>query len=154
VIRPIAATGISRATSITSASKSSVNPLPSRAEETPVNVRVGLAVDPRDPRHDVGAVLEEVEVAPALLVRVVGRAEGLALGAGGPTPASETEPDLYRAASFRLRVEGHRLDLPGRGETQCRFEGLDGNLPRTLSKDTNVLPLPTKNGEEPSSRLR
>jgi hypothetical protein len=67
-------------------------------------------------------MLEEVQMAPALLHRVVhrtGRLTTSLVRTGEPGPTREVQPDLERAEQL---VELHRGHLPRRGQPQRRSE--------------------------------
>src|SRR5207253_9912751 len=72
-----------------------------------------LTADPRYPGVEVGLVLEEVQVAPPLVRRVVHRTfPGVTFGAREPSAPREPQVDVK---TVLLGVELKAFDLPGRG---------------------------------------
>jgi hypothetical protein len=102
--------------------------------------RMRLAVHAGNVRHDAGALLEEVQVPPALLVRVVRGAERLALRTGEPAPPCEADSKLEVSDALGLRVEGNLRDLSGRSEAERRFEELEAVHPPSLFTSRSASP--------------
>ena len=81
------------------------------------------AQDARHARAEVGLVLEEVEVAPGLLARVVDRAAGaLALRAGEASATAEVEAQVEASARG---VEARPDDAPGLVEAERLLEEVE-----------------------------
>src|SRR5215469_6806353 len=114
-IRATTATGIACTMAMTSASNSSVKPLSARAQGTRYRLDpAALTGDPRYPRVQVCFVLKKVQMAPGLLLGVIGPTIGsAALRTFQPAAPGKIQVDvqpLGGGIEFALPHHPRRLD--------------------------------------------